>query len=381
ADRTWRDASYVCPTRVRILALASASGVTTNPNIVLDDSAVVIASIHAPTASVDIAGASALLGRASAQDVRVREDCAVLQDPALDSRIGFTSPGGPLYNADGTLVEGLLDGLSNYIAGRGPDGLPAYLAACVTAGSSSGVSLPAAAIALVSETVPAVKTLAGDLLGDDGLLGTGDDDGGLLGGLGDAADDALGGTEDALGGAGGSVSHVTETATSAVNEATEGVSDALSSLLGAKTALDLIEGPAPAATSSGSGDDDDADGDSQGSSGSSSSGSGSSGSGSSGSGSSGSGSSGSGSSGSGSSGSGSSGSGSSGSGSSGSGSSGSGSSGSSGSGSSGSGSSGSSSGTVTVSTVSGGSSSSGSGSSRKVTGLSLWRLMSILSRR
>ena len=79
--------------------------VDTGGNVVVKDGSVMIGSIHAPWAYVEIDG-STLIGRATAGEIWL-QNSTVKYDPALDSGQGYTNLQGPLYTAEGDPIPGL----------------------------------------------------------------------------------------------------------------------------------------------------------------------------------------------------------------------------------------------------------------------------------
>lgn len=103
--------------RIRLLTtLAAPDPMDPSPgagdlHIRIEGGAIVVAAIHAPQTLVEIDEASLLIGRVTAEELQIDGASALLFDPALDNRAGYTSLRGPLYNIDGDPIEGLFDAL------------------------------------------------------------------------------------------------------------------------------------------------------------------------------------------------------------------------------------------------------------------------------
>jgi hypothetical protein len=108
--------AYVAPSRCRIVALAPGDGGTSYPTWEIESVSVVVGALHCPHGAVVINGTSTIFGRASARDFSLAGGCALLSCPTLDSRMGLTEPDGPLYNDDGTPIDGLVDVLGDVVS-------------------------------------------------------------------------------------------------------------------------------------------------------------------------------------------------------------------------------------------------------------------------
>lgn len=108
--------AYVAPSRCRIVALAPGDGGTSYPMWEIESVSVVVGALHCPHGAVVINGTSTIFGRASARDFSLAGGCALFSCPTLDSRMGLTEPDGPLYNDDGTPIDGLVDVLGDVVS-------------------------------------------------------------------------------------------------------------------------------------------------------------------------------------------------------------------------------------------------------------------------
>jgi len=113
--RTWEDVTvYRAPSRLKVVTIREADGGNSSSSVQIKNQSIAHASLHVPTAQVELNDNSALIGRAAANRLRVHSGSALLYDPVLDRSVGFTATDGPLYNADGTPIDGLqetIDGL------------------------------------------------------------------------------------------------------------------------------------------------------------------------------------------------------------------------------------------------------------------------------
>lgn len=98
--------------RVYFIALSTVSGGAATPNYVIRNNAIAVACIHAPQASVEVRDGATLIGRVTANFLRVRSGSRLWYDPMLDDRVGYTALDGPLYNEDGTPITELTNALA-----------------------------------------------------------------------------------------------------------------------------------------------------------------------------------------------------------------------------------------------------------------------------
>lgn len=85
-------------TRARIFVVDPSAGGESGQSVTLSSRALLAAEIHAPAATVDIAGNSSVIGRVSAYDFRMRDSSAVFYDHALNRGGGLADTSGPLYD-------------------------------------------------------------------------------------------------------------------------------------------------------------------------------------------------------------------------------------------------------------------------------------------
>jgi uncharacterized membrane protein YgcG len=102
-----------------------------NLSIRIDGGSIVVAAIHAPETLVQIDEASILIGRVTAQELQIDGASALLYDPALDNRAGYTSPDGPLYTVDGDPIDGLFNALLTLPSDTTTDSLDDYVSAFI----------------------------------------------------------------------------------------------------------------------------------------------------------------------------------------------------------------------------------------------------------
>lgn len=99
--------NYRDPARVRIYLSGS------NDEIVIRDNAIVFASFHAPNASFDARSGATLIGRVTANTIRIRDTASIHYDLEMDGGLGFSSTDGPLYTSDGEPIKALSDALAS----------------------------------------------------------------------------------------------------------------------------------------------------------------------------------------------------------------------------------------------------------------------------
>lgn len=137
-DRSATDVSeYVDPRRIRIFGLSEDDGGASSATILIREKSLVVGFIHAPLAEVGIESSSTLFGRVSADVVRIGESCRLLYCPRMDTRIGFTSLRGPLYNDDGTPITGLITALNTFDESLGADQLGSHLESSIGSSEES----------------------------------------------------------------------------------------------------------------------------------------------------------------------------------------------------------------------------------------------------
>jgi len=149
--------NYVRAGSIKILPVSTASGGAANPTITIGTRSIVCANIHAPTANIHINGASWIVGRVTGYQVGVNANSGILYDPAYDNRVAFTNRRGPLYDADGNPVDGLVDALASFNPSSGCQSLRTFIPETVA--TLTGV---------ITEVVEGVGGLLGGLLGGGG---------------------------------------------------------------------------------------------------------------------------------------------------------------------------------------------------------------------
>ncbi len=113
AARSYTDlAQWTNPRRVRFIQLNRSADSSVDKFAVRGKS-LVVASIHAPAASMSVIENSFIAGRASADTIVLRDNSAILVDPIFDNNLGLTSfDTSPLYDTNGDPVSGLAVALS-----------------------------------------------------------------------------------------------------------------------------------------------------------------------------------------------------------------------------------------------------------------------------
>lgn len=146
-------ASYTAPDRVRFVSLNPLSGgIASGQMFAVIAKGLALGCFHMPGATVLIDSNSGLIGRVTGSDVRVKSNGALLYDPALDSNAGFTARKGPLYNADGSPIAGLVLGLTTYNVLGGAQGLGAFVQGVVDA----------ATVLVISDDTPVATPRSGE---------------------------------------------------------------------------------------------------------------------------------------------------------------------------------------------------------------------------
>ncbi|TVQ29961.1 MAG: hypothetical protein EA376_14355 [Phycisphaeraceae bacterium] len=123
---------YETPARVLFLGLHEADDAASEPTYHIRSDALVLGSFHAPTAEVRLSSRGALIGRATASSIDVRNNTVFLYDPTFDRNIGFTSKYSPLYTIDGDPIAGLASAISAFDPSAGIEALRPSLIAGVT---------------------------------------------------------------------------------------------------------------------------------------------------------------------------------------------------------------------------------------------------------
>lgn len=90
-------ASHPPADSIRLAPLSIVNGGSLLPIWTICTNSLVVGSIHAPQSLLEIKTNSTLIGRATAGALTIRSGCAILYDPSLDCRAGFTAFDGPLY--------------------------------------------------------------------------------------------------------------------------------------------------------------------------------------------------------------------------------------------------------------------------------------------
>jgi hypothetical protein len=90
---TTGNATYMDPMRIQVIGIdpSSCGCITSDQTWEIGPNAVVKASIYSPWAEIDINDLAGVYGRVAARDLDIFDAGAVFYDPALDTRIGYTS--------------------------------------------------------------------------------------------------------------------------------------------------------------------------------------------------------------------------------------------------------------------------------------------------
>lgn len=129
--------AYQDPSRLRIYGAMPppdplAYSLTEDPPYEFDDSAIVVAAIHAPNADVRVRDQSAIIGRITALRLTVESTALVLTDPTLDNHAGYTTLVSQLYKSTGEPVTGLESAVASVDPNIGVEGLDGYIAPRLT---------------------------------------------------------------------------------------------------------------------------------------------------------------------------------------------------------------------------------------------------------
>lgn len=113
--------------RARIFVVDPSAGGEADQLVALSGRALLAAEIHAPAAAVDITGDSAIIGRVTAYDFRLRNNSIIFYDHALNRGGGLADTTGPLYDP----VRGpvLRKALATFDDASGVDSLMAHVRA------------------------------------------------------------------------------------------------------------------------------------------------------------------------------------------------------------------------------------------------------------
>ncbi|MFG0256340.1 MAG: hypothetical protein ACF8GE_00380 [Phycisphaerales bacterium JB043] len=94
---------------------------------IFDDDAIVLGSIHAPTAKVEIKNDSDLIGRITAEELKLESNTTLLYDPALNPKLGITNTMSPLYATDGSIKTEFKNAFEAYDPSVGYELLKTYV--------------------------------------------------------------------------------------------------------------------------------------------------------------------------------------------------------------------------------------------------------------
>lgn len=122
--------------RVRISPLHTVSGGQATITMTIRGGALVVACIRAPQTNLMISGNSTLFGRATADRFTLETGSALLYDPRLDPRAGFTALDGPLYK-NRTPIPEVLTLLSTFNTSSGAQALQTSMQTAVAAAWST----------------------------------------------------------------------------------------------------------------------------------------------------------------------------------------------------------------------------------------------------
>lgn len=128
--------TYINPKRMRLIQWYGAGA----PAFTLDHRSLVCAVVHAPNTPASFADRSSLLGRITASSLRIDSSSSLLYCPRLDNRMGFTTRNGPLYQADGAPIAGLVTALTDYKPALGSQLLPTTIQNAVTTAEATNPS-------------------------------------------------------------------------------------------------------------------------------------------------------------------------------------------------------------------------------------------------
>jgi hypothetical protein len=121
---------YVDTSKIQILSQLWTD-TSNSQQYTIDDSAILAASIHAPSARVEIRDDADLIGRVTADELRLRSGSTILYDSGLNPRLGITNPDGPLYATNGVLKTEFKSALETYDPAVGYELLTAYVESSV----------------------------------------------------------------------------------------------------------------------------------------------------------------------------------------------------------------------------------------------------------
>lgn len=97
------DLNPIDPRRIRLHAISELDGGNGASTWLIDNSSIVVGSIHAATADFTLKGGSGFVGRVSANQVDISESAALFYEPRFDNRMGFTDPKSPMYDESGDI--------------------------------------------------------------------------------------------------------------------------------------------------------------------------------------------------------------------------------------------------------------------------------------
>lgn len=131
--------TYRAPTDIQIFELPESYGGGSGGEIRVEGGSAVFGCIHAPGKVLTLRDASFIVGRLTASRFVARGDSAMLYDPGLDMRCGFTQMNGPLYQANGDPIDGLQEALDTFNWVMGHEALDDWIGSNVP-GATQGVT-------------------------------------------------------------------------------------------------------------------------------------------------------------------------------------------------------------------------------------------------
>jgi len=96
---------YTFPGNIRIYSTPRSQSNGIVRNWTFQNRSVVLASIHAPIANVNIMNDTTFIGRLTAETVSMSSNSSLHYDPAFDNRMGFTDPDSPVYSKSQEIRE------------------------------------------------------------------------------------------------------------------------------------------------------------------------------------------------------------------------------------------------------------------------------------
>jgi hypothetical protein len=121
--------AYSSPERFKVYMLSAADGGVATPQVRIDDHAIALATVHAPTACIRVSNESTMIGRLTGASIEITSESILLYDATMDHKTGFTASNSPYYKSNGEPIDGLVEALASFDTSLGLDGFTSHVMA------------------------------------------------------------------------------------------------------------------------------------------------------------------------------------------------------------------------------------------------------------